>query len=50
MFLAIIGSSEQDSDDEKANKGHIRSLKVKSRVLRSSEAQLHVYQLWYLFM
>ena len=32
MFLAIIGASEQDSDDEKANKGHIRSLKVKLRV------------------
>ena len=50
VFLAIFGTSEQDSDDEKANKGHIRSLKVKLRVQRSSEAQLHAYQLWYLFM
>ena len=32
MFLAIFGVSEHDSDVEKANKGHIRSLKVKLRV------------------
>ena len=32
MFLTIFGTSEHDSDVEKANKGHIRSLKVKLRV------------------
>ena len=32
MFLDIFGVSEHDSDDEKANKGHIRPLKVNLRV------------------
>ena len=38
MFLTIFGTSEHDSDVEKANKGHITSFNVKLRVKSSFEA------------